>query len=266
MRLSLPLAFAALLTAPAALAQTLRGGGPYPATYTTDRGFARHTIYRPITFPSFQLPILVWGNGACSADGTYFEKFLTHVASHGYLVIANGAPGGRGQSSASWLTQSFDWAERAARSGDYAGKIDPSKIVVAGQSCGGIEAYEVSNDPRITSTGIWNSGLMSSRDAPLLRRLTKPVFYFLGGDSDIAYRNGERDYDDLPRGLPAFKANLDVGHYGTFRDTNGGEFGNVAVNWLNWQLKGNITGRDDMFEASGMARRGWQIEHKNFDF
>ena len=48
----------------------------------------------------------------------------------------------------------------------------------------------------------------------------------------VAYPNGERDYDNLPNGLPAWKGNLDVGHMATWSEVNGGEFGNIAVKWL----------------------------------
>lgn len=120
------------------------------------------------------------------------------------------------------LIESFDWIIKNAASGEYAGKIDPKKIVVAGQSCGGLEAVEVSNDPRIIATGIFNSGLLNpTRDAAFLRRLTKPIFYFAGGPDDIAYENAERDYKNLPNGLPAWKGQLNVGHFATWRDANG---------------------------------------------
>ena len=33
--------------------------------------------------------------------------------------------------------------------------------------------------------------------------------------------------------------NLNVGHGGTYRDTGGGWFGEVAVAWLDWRLKGS---------------------------
>ena len=148
----------------------------------------QHVIYRPRTLPNQALPVLVWGNGGCINRGTMFEKALTEIASHGYVVIANGGTSSIsfGQTTSKMLIESFDWIEKNARSGSYAGKIDPSKIVVAGQSCGGLEAVEVSNDRRIIATGIFNSGLLNpTRDGAWIRRLTKPIFYFLGGPDDV---------------------------------------------------------------------------------
>jgi len=42
--------------------------------------------------------------------------------------------------------------------------------------------------------------------------------------------------------VPVFKANLNVGHGGTYRQPGGGWFGEVAVHWLDWQLKGSADG------------------------
>ncbi|TGZ79064.1 hypothetical protein EX30DRAFT_342727 [Ascodesmis nigricans] len=252
---------AAVSLVEAAIAATT---GPYEAYYTTSLTLRDHTIYRPRTLPNQALPILVWGNGGCLKRGTMFEKALTEIASHGYIVIANGGTGfSLGQTDSDMLIESFNWIERNAQTGTYAGKIDPSKIVVAGQSCGGLEAVEVSNDPRIIATGVFNSGLLNpTRDGAWLQRLTKPIFYFLGGPDDIAYPNGERDYTNLPSGLPAWKGNLNVGHEATWSEVNGGEFGNIAVKWLNWITKGDTAGRDYLM-GGGAAAKGWSIVHKN---
>jgi hypothetical protein len=34
--------------------------------------------------------VVAWGNGACINAGNRFRIFLTEIASHGYLVAANG--------------------------------------------------------------------------------------------------------------------------------------------------------------------------------
>ena len=39
------------------------------------------------------MPVLVWGNGACSDDGTSAQNMLAQVASHGFVAIASGPPG-----------------------------------------------------------------------------------------------------------------------------------------------------------------------------
>ncbi len=213
--------FLALGTTPAGAA--VGGSGPYPADYETSAGLPNHTIFRPQNLPAERMPILVWGNGGCSANGLSQQNFLREIASHGFLAIANGGPNASGSTSSAMLTQSIDWAvaENSRQGSKYYGRIDTGKVAVAGFSCGGLEAYAVSNDPRVTTTGIFSSGLLNDADDYQLRRLTKPIAYFIGGSSDIAYPNAIDDWGKLPAGLPAFMGNLNVGHGGTYDQVNG---------------------------------------------
>ncbi|KOX11780.1 cellulose-binding protein [Micromonospora sp. NRRL B-16802] len=242
------------------------GSGPYPADYETSTTLANHTIFRPQTLPSERLPILVWGNGACSVNGLSQGNFLREIASHGFLAIANGAPNGSGSTNSQMLTQSIDWAvaENSRQGSKYFNRLDTSKVAVAGFSCGGLEAYAVSNDPRVTTTGIFSSGLLNDADDYQLRRLTKPIAYFVGGPSDIAYPNAIDDWGKLPAGLPAFMGNLNVGHGGTYDQTNGGEFGRVAVLYLKWRLKGDTTAGTNFVGANcGLCGTQWTVQQKN---
>ena len=242
------------------------GSGPYPADYETSTTLANHTIFRPQTLPSERLPILVWGNGACSANGLSQGNFLREIASHGFLAIANGAPNGSGSTNSQMLTQSIDWAvaENSRQGSKYFNRLDTSKVAVAGFSCGGLEAYAVSGDPRVTTTGIFSSGLLNDADDYQLRRLTKPIAYFVGGPSDIAYPNAIDDWGKLPAGLPAFMGNLNVGHGGTYDQTNGGEFGRVAVLYLKWRLKGDTTAGTNFVGANcGLCGTQWTVQQKN---
>ncbi|GAA1632375.1 hypothetical protein [Catellatospora bangladeshensis] len=85
------------------------GSGPYPADYETSSTLPNHTIYRPQTLPSQRMPVFVWGNGGCSGNGLDQQNFLREIASHGFLAIANGAPGGSGSTNSSMHTASMDW-------------------------------------------------------------------------------------------------------------------------------------------------------------
>ena len=60
----------------------------------------------------------------------------------------------------------------------------------------------------------------------------------MGGESDIAYPNGMDDFARIGH-VPVAVANIDVGHNGTFRQPNGGAVAPVAVQWLEWQLRGD---------------------------
>jgi hypothetical protein len=119
-------------------------------------------------------------------------------------------------------------------------------------SCGGLMSYGVAADPRVTTVGIWNSGLREP-DQKLLDSVHGSVIIITGGESDMAYPNGKRDFNDLPKQIPVFYGVYpSVGHGGTYNQDNGGPFGTVAVAWLKWQLlgdksaaaKGYFVGRD----------------------
>lgn len=251
--------------------------GPYEVVIESDPTLPTHTIYRPKDLASFQgasaLPIVSWGNGACANAGRLFEVFLTQVASHGYMVISIGPkdaplpafarpreeqasgesaprvpvnpPASRDQQ----LLDAIDWAlkENEREASVYRQRLNPQRIAVMGQSCGGLQTIAVSGDPRITTLVLWNSGTfpggadsigarLSNASKEQLSQLKAPIAYFIGGPSDVAYPNAEDDFKRIST-VPAFKANLNVGHGGTFRHPGAGWFGEVGVAWLDWRLK-----------------------------
>jgi len=159
----------------------------YHQAYTQDATLTGHTIFAPKTVPAGdKLPVLLWGEGGCSADSTESAPFLIQLASQGILVIASGTPKGSGSTTAALMTAGMDWIKSKAGTGTYV-NVDASRIVAAGWSCGGIEAYAQFWDSKVESIGIWSSGLLTNYTMASL--LTKPMFYFLGGSTDIAYAN-----------------------------------------------------------------------------
>ena len=232
------------------------GTGPYPAIVEGDPALPTHAIYRPQALAGFgttvRLPIVAWGNGGCTNSSFPFRNFLLEIASHGFLVVAIGSPVEPasepvGSTQASQLLDGIDWAiaEQTRPESRYAGKLATDKIAVMGQSCGGLQALAVSPDPRITTSVIWNSGLLTAPppahlpmpdvDKTVLQRLHAPIAYFLGGVEDIAYANALDDVERIDR-VPLFFGSLDVGHGGTFAEPHGGEFGRIGVAWLKWRL------------------------------
>lgn len=132
-------------------------------------------------------------------------------------------------------------------------------------SCGGVEAYTAGvNDNRVTTIGIYNSGLLSEQESRnVVPRINKPIFYFMGGPSDIAFNNGERDYRLLPQSTPTWKGNLNVGHGGTYGDQNGGKFGVAAVRYYQWVLRGNATAANFFTNNQEASRDGWSVESRS---
>jgi hypothetical protein len=273
------IAVAAIAQAPAA------GSGPYPAIMEGDPGVPGHTIYRPENLSPFSqenpMPVVAWGNGACANSSRLFTNFLTEVASHGFLVVAIGPPNASGnvftpgQTKSAQLLEALDWAtaENGRQGGKYYRKVNPSKFAVMGQSCGGLQALEVSPDPRVTTSVIMNSGVWNTTEGmpqlpvkigkEILQKLHAPVVYIMGGKKDMAYPNAVDDFAKIEL-VPIAMANLEVGHAGTYSQPNGGEFGKVAVAWLKWQLKGD-EGAGKMYSGPSCglcSDANWKLEKK----
>jgi|HubBroStandDraft_1064217.scaffolds.fasta_scaffold124212_1 hypothetical protein len=148
------------------------GTGPYKAILSGDSTLPTHTIYRPHDLtrfgPANRLPLVAFANGGCRATSGEFRNLLSEVASHGYLVVAIGPAGTAavagseehvGMTKASQLMDAVDWATRetARPRSVFFQKIDPAKVAVVGQSCGGMQALAVSGDPRVSTSIILNS-------------------------------------------------------------------------------------------------------------
>lgn len=149
------------------------GTGPYKAILTGEPGLPTHAIYRPRDLRLFGkqnlLPIVAFANGGCRNTSGEFRNFLSEIASQGFLVVAIGPAGNAvvmgseertNMTASSQLLDGVSWAiaenERAGSA--YYQKIDVAKVAVAGQSCGGGQAIDVSIDPRVTTTIVLNQG------------------------------------------------------------------------------------------------------------
>jgi hypothetical protein len=254
----------------------------------SESSFSTHTIFRPADLSVFRdkskLPVIAWGNGACANSPDGHKNFLNEVASHGFMVVAIGKPAtneeepSRERTTSSQLIDTIDWAteQNEDKESSYYHTIDTNKIAVSGMSCGGLQALEVAPDPRITTVGVFNSGVlpapsggmpgMPSVEKSQLNKIHSPVIYLLGGESDIAYNNGMDDFKRIDH-VPVFVANLDVGHGGTYMQPHGGDFAKVATAWYQWQLKGDQEAAK-MFtgETPGITNmEGWTYEKKNID-
>ena len=287
------------------------GTGAFPALMEADPGLPTHIVYRPKDLSALgatRLPIVVWGNGACVNAGNAFRHFLTEIASHGYLAIAVGpmgpertvapaaapaqAPAPRRQAGAappalrpaatkaSQLIDALDWAiaENARSGSQYFGKLDTTRVAAMGMSCGGLQAIDAAHDPRVTTLGVWNSGVIGEGPDPRvfagadatkagLQTLRVPAIYITGDASDVAYPNAEDDFSRLNH-IPVFRAWLEnVGHSGTYNDANGGPFGKVAVAWLQWRLRSDsASARMFVGKDCGLCTAaGWHVQKKKID-
>ncbi|SPO01990.1 uncharacterized protein DNG_04663 [Cephalotrichum gorgonifer] len=257
---------------PTELGASNPGTGPYPAEMTTDPSLPDHTIYAPISAPNVTMPFIVWGNGACSTDGSLYQNFLLEIASHGYVIAADGPPGGLGDvmdgvfSRVSDMKASLDWVISGGAS-SY-GDVDVERIAVAGQSCGGLEAMSTAyRDPRVKRILLFNIGVFQDEKRYLLDKIEIPFAWFVGGPGDLGYPSVEKDYEILKKRLPVLKANLDTGHGGTYAAENGGKFGTAAVAYLQWQFRGDARAKEvclDPESEGSLVSENWTVESKNW--
>ncbi|CZS98886.1 uncharacterized protein RAG0_07458 [Rhynchosporium agropyri] len=260
------------------------GTGPYPAAITQDPDLLNHTIFAPISPPPGKLPVLLWGQTRCTENSTYHATFLLEIASHGIMIIADGDPDGAenpmGMDYVYWpspkgLVEAAAWISKNAGTGKYH-NVDATRLAAGGHSCGAIQAYfAYAQTDEIKYLGIFDSGVrrdsvVSKGLVDIVKKISKPIFYFLGGPKDTAGDNGVIDYSILPASTPRWLGRyLDSTHWGTFLDPHGGEFGVAASKWAQWVLRGNATSAKyftSTVNVTGTAQwAGWNVTHAKLD-
>jgi dienelactone hydrolase len=289
------------------------GSGPYKAIMATEDGLPAHVAYYPADLAQLgnrKIPVVIWGNGSCLYAGNRYRQFLTEIASYGYLVIAGGpmgpvelevgpqsnpvtraqgaAPAGRPQQNAAnspgaptervtvtLLKAAIDWAIK--QNGDstsrFSHKLDLSRIVAMGHSCGGGLAVQLAEeDSRATGVGIWFSGagLAGSRgnDAASLQKIKGPILLITGDEQhDIAFVSGRATFEAITHTQIFYGWHDDLQHIGTFGARNGGDNGAIARNWLEWTTR-NDKNAGRMFKGAGCTLckdPTWHIQKKKID-
>ena len=180
--------------------------------------------------------------------------------------------GGMSMGDPTGLKQALEWAiaQNADKDSPYYGKLDVDNIAAAGMSCGGLQALHMSDDARIKTIMVMNSGFFNGGDdkASLNKMQQKSVIWILGGETDIAWENGYDDFKQLSGTMPAFLCSLDgIGHGGTYMQPFGGDYAKVAAAWLKWWLKGDEEAAK-MFkgEQPGVSKmENWMYLRKNIE-
>jgi len=232
--------------------------GPYKVTSEKAFGSPGYLVFRPTALEAFpkkdSLPVMVWGNGGCAIDSTRYSGFLTTIASHGFLVLGTLPQEGQRQATADSLRAAIDWAGKENERADspLKGKIALDKVAVMGQSCGGFLSIALGADPRVKTIGVFNSGVQPAPAADAkakagaafptaadLPKLHGPVLLINGHEPDFMMAQSAATFD-LINHVPAFYgARHNAGHTATVFHPGGGEFANVASNWLMWTFKGD---------------------------
>jgi hypothetical protein len=198
---------------------------------------------------------------------------MGEIASWGYFIVADGTPGGTssctGGQDGKALLDYITWAiaENDRPCSAYYQSLDTKTIAADGFSCGGLMAENVSGDPRFSAVGITSSGLFSA-DQALYAKMHTPFKILLGGSGDVAYTNGERDYDNISAlGIPIVLFSKDGAGHGGDLGSAKGDFNTINLAWLNWRLKGDegATGKGLLIGSSCKycSASGWEFKSAN---
>ncbi len=258
--------------------------GSYEVTSESAFGSLGHILFRPAELSAFPardtLPVLVWGNGGCAIDSTRYGGFLGTIASHGFLVLATASVEGesRRRANAVDLLAAIDWVEAENRraGSPLKDKIDTSHIAVMGQSCGGFLSVSLGADPRVDTIGVFNSGVQppnpNAPDSPFpttdaLAKLHGPVLLINGHERDFMMKTSAANFA-LINHVPVFYgARHKAGHTATVFHPGGGEFANVAANWLRYHFKrDNEAGKMFVGKDCGLCTNSnWDTDSKGLD-
>lgn len=243
------------------------GSGKFRAVALKEKSLPDFVVYRPLDIKNAvrsegKLPILLFANGGCMDTSVGYERMLTEIASHGYVVVAIGEMQvyqfDRPEKStpSTMLTDAMNWIikESEREGSDYCGMVDIEKIAAAGHSCGGAQVLFNAKEKKLRTYLIMNAGMgtmeMAGASKKNLAELHAPIIYMSGGEGDVAYHNAEMDYNSI-KNVPAVWAdNAKAGHGGTYNQPFGGSFAKMAVDWLDLQLKGNADNGADFIKTT----------------
>ena len=277
------------------------GSGPYKAVMTDDASLPGFTIYRPDDLQSASkvegaLPVVLFGNGGCYRSSQPYAKFLTEIASHGYVLMAVGEwrteqdpdeakiwelddekSSLKTNDAKSLVNIALNWLEKEnQRTGsEFYQTVNTQNVAAMGYSCGGVQALLMGTlgEKRIKTVVGMNTGIFKE-EGPLsgmiqktdLQKLSTPIIYMLGGEADDAAPNGRDDFKVINHVPVVLATYPSVGHLATYQDHQGGAFGQMARTWLDYQLKGKKQ-YENLFRYSdkGNDFEGWEITQKGFD-
>lgn len=241
-------------------------------------------LHYPKTMPEgiAKLPIIVWANGGCVNSDFTWKPLFERWAKGGFVVlsVSNNAPEGDTLAQLGMLAmtsktehaQLIDEAVKLDMSGPLAGKLDFERIVVAGNSCGGVTALEVAaEDDRPAAVFVLSgSSAVGSVNTNVMKAIKIPVGYIVGGSEDIAGGNAEGDYEAMNDGVPAMIVNRHEGDHETV-STNpmiAPFVAEIALDWMDLAVYGTKAAHDALnsMNVCNSCKPGeWMIKSKSID-
>ena len=259
--------------------------GPYEVISEPAFGLPSHIVFRPADLGAFPngdtLPVMAWGNGGCAIDGRRYGDFLSTIASHGFLVMTTVPVEGqeRARGVPENMIAAFDWAaaENERDGSPLAGKIATGQMSAMGQSCGGFMSVAAGTDSRVGTIGVFNSGVQppnpdaqgggNATTTDSLADLHGPVLLINGGEVDFMYEPAQDNFERIDHVPVFYGARENAGHTATVFHPGGGEYANVASNWLKYVFKDDAEA-GEMFvgaDCSLCTNSTWETMSKGLD-
>lgn len=85
-----------------------------------------------------------------------------------------------------------------------------------------------------------------------------------GGPDDVAYGNAQTDFNNIKKVPVVWACMTSAGHGATYWDPRGGDFGRVAIKWMDWQLKGYSENASIFLKPDNVMFPKWNIQKRNF--
>lgn len=186
-------------------------------------------------------PVVVWINGA-GTGSTGYRNMLDNVAAHGFFLLDDKQSTFEVPPEVEAQRAAIGWAIEQAdkQGGPYFGKLDTSRIAIAGHSLGSVSTFGNLSDMRI-KTSIHMAGGVTGNpqgvDETWLQDLHVPAMFLVGDRDSNGLQRVKDDYAQAPTTFPVFFGLLaGVSHTDEFTQPNGGRWGRILISWLRWQL------------------------------
>ena len=221
--------------------------GPFEIQVTeTLEGLATHILIAPkeLGRDGIKHPILVWINGA-SAGSSSYRAMLDNVAAHGIFLLDDKQSAFATAPEVEAQRAAIDWAIAQAnkQGGPYFGKLDTTRIAIAGHSLGSVASFGNVKDPRISTSIHMAGGVIGNPEGDNDERINDlhaPTAFLCGDRDSNGLPRVQKDFEAAPKTVPLYFGTLaGVSHTDEFSKTNGGRWGRVVMAWLRWRLVGD---------------------------
>lgn len=224
------------------------------------------------------LPVVVWGNGGCMRASLAWQTMFDRWSQAGFVTVGlDVGPDGNPMAMHSWQehAEQIDWVvqENEREGSPFYGKLDTTRIIAAGNSCGGVTALSVAaNDDRVTGVYVLSgSSALGTADVNVMGAITVPVGYSEGGPEDISRAAAEADYAALSEGVPGMIVARTTGDHITISFTDQtivAQEAETGLNWMDLVLYGTQAAYDALTSdtiCTGCEPGLYNLESKNLE-